>query len=82
MNEKIDINFEARKIIAAHTEGVMNCGCYEPESSDELWGFMLQECALILTEKFIEGEYNPMQYNNIRNEVTKIINNIFSRTNN
>ena len=82
MNKNIDINWEARKIIMAHTEGVMNCGCYEPKSNDELCQFMLHECAYILTEEFLEGKYTPMQYNAIRNEVAKILNGIFAHANN
>ena len=75
---KKDINWEARKIISEHTEGVMSAAHYEPESEDELWQFMLQECAFILTEDFLKGKYTPMEYNAIRNEVAKLLNGIFA----
>lgn len=79
MEIKKDINFEARMIIADHTEGMMSCtSSYEPESHMEFWEYMLSECAFILSEKFLDGNYTPMEYNAIRNELAKIINAIFN----
>lgn len=75
---KKDINWEARKIIARHTEGVMSCGSPEFESNMELWEFMLSECAFILTEDFLQGKFTPMEYNAIRNEIANILNAIFA----
>ena len=74
----IDVDLEARKIVADHTEGVMSCGSPEFEDNMELWEFMLSECAFIISEKFLEGKYNPMEYNAVRNKVAYILNKIFN----
>lgn len=73
----INVNWEARKIIMDHTNGVMSCCRPEFENNMELWEFMLSECSYILAEKFLEGNYNPMEYNAIRNEIARILDEIF-----
>lgn len=80
MEDKLDINQEAKRIIRDHTEGFMNATQYKPDDEDELWETMLSECASILTEDFLDGKYTPMQYNDIRNEVAEILLKIFSPT--
>lgn len=80
MENKLDINQEAKRIIRDHTEGFMNATQYKPDDEDELWETMLSECASILTEDFLDGKYTPMQYNDIRNEVAEILLKIFSPT--
>lgn len=73
----IDIQLEARNIICEHTEAFMSAVFYEPENPDQLWKTMLENCAYILTTHLIEGKYTPMQYNAIRNEIAKILDEIF-----
>lgn len=74
----VDVNWAAHQIIMKHTNGIMSCGNPEFDNNMDLWTFMLSECANILTEEFLEGKYNPMEYNAIRNEIASIINGIFS----
>ena len=73
----MNIEFEARRIIAMHTAGYMASVNYVPESMHDMWENMIDECAYILTEKFLDGEYTPMQYNNIRNTMAKMLDDIF-----
>ena len=73
----IDVKYEAKNIIAEHTEAVMCTGKYVPESHEEFYGFMIEECAFLLTEKFLDGQYNPMEYNAIRNEIAQALGDIF-----
>jgi len=72
-----DINLEARRIIAKHTYSTMSSCCYKPESEMELWDFMTDGTSLILTEEFLEGNYTPKEYNDIRNEIGEILYKIF-----
>ena len=77
-NSKFNAHFEARAIIQHHTCSVMNCGNYNPMNEDELYDFMLEECAYILTENFLDGRFTPMEYNAIRNELAQIIFELFN----
>jgi hypothetical protein len=74
----MDIEFEARLIIAKHTAAYMLSCNYIPESMQDMWEDMADECAYILTEKFLNGEYTPIQYNSIRNQLAKMLDNIFA----
>lgn len=74
----MDYNHEAKKILYEHSEGVMSCCTTEFETNEEMLDFMIQECAFILTEKFLEGKYTPMQFNAIRNELSTILNQKFA----
>jgi hypothetical protein len=78
MNKYIDIHDEAIRIISKHTAGVMSCADYKPENNDELMEFMIDECAYILTKDFLDGKYTPMQYNDIRNEISKTLWKLFA----
>ena len=73
----INIKLEAKNIIREHVAGVMACTYPEPKNNQELWEFMIEECGFILADYFREGKYTPMEYNALRNEVAKILNDIF-----
>ena len=75
----MDYNLQARIIIRKHTAGYMSSAIYKPENATELWETMIQECAYILTEDFLNGKYTPMQYNAIRNELANVLNGIFAK---
>ena len=76
----MDIEMEAKKIIMKHTEGYMSATSdYVPENNDDMWSTMISECSYILTENFLSGEYTPMEYNAIRNEIARILGNIFEK---
>ena len=63
----------ARRIISKHTEATMNCTEYHPENNRELYDIMVGGCAFILTEKFLNGELTPMEYNDVRNELADML---------
>lgn len=67
----------ARQIISEHTEATMNCTEYHPKNDRELYDIMVGECAFILTEKLLDGELTPMEYNDVRNELADILWKIF-----
>ena len=71
------IKFEARNVISKHTEAYMQSVNYKPESHQELYDTMTEQCAFILTEAFLNGEYTPMEYNALRNEVSDMLWDIF-----
>lgn len=73
----MDYKYEAKKILYEHTEAVMSSATTEFESNEDMYEFTLKECAFILTENLLEGKYNPMQYNAIRNELSKMLWDIF-----
>ena len=73
----IDFKSEAERIICEHTEAMMSGVLVEFEDDSELFDYMISECAFILTKKFLEGKYTPLEYNNIRNELTVIFGKIF-----
>ena len=73
----MNIELEARNIIYKHTADVMAYTYHESKNNQELWEFMIEECGFIIAENFLDGEYTPMEYNAIRNEVAKILNGIF-----
>lgn len=72
-----DIVQEAHGIIREHTAAYMTAIEYLPTSISELYEDMVDECAYILSQKFIDGEYTPMEYNAIRNELGKLLWNLF-----
>jgi hypothetical protein len=75
--KNFDPEWEAREILMQHSEGVMQCGIFEPKGNAELYEFTLQECAYILTTNLIEGKYSAMEFNAIRNELGKLLNKMF-----
>lgn len=72
-----DANHEAEKILCEHSEGVMSCTTMEFESNEAMLEFTTQECAFILTNKLLEGKYNPMQFNAVRNALAELLWKIF-----
>ena len=74
---KLDAKYEARHIISTVTDNMIRSTNYEPANNDELYECMTEECANILTEDFLDGKYTPMEYNAIRNELAKVLWNIF-----
>lgn len=73
----IDIKNEAMDIIIDHAKGFMSCGDYNPDTTDDLWDTMLHECAFVLVKRFVDGMYTPMEFNAVRNELAKTINDLF-----
>jgi len=68
----------ARCIIHEHTEATMNSVEFHPDNDRELYDYMVEGCAFIISEKFIDGELTPMEYNDLRNEVADILWKIFA----
>lgn len=57
----------AVKIIAEHTEAAMSSVKFEPKNNRELYEFMREECAFLLTQRLFDEELTPMEYNEVRN---------------
>lgn len=75
----MNYSYEARKIIHEHTVAMISSSEYNPESNEKLLEFMTDECAFILSEHFMDGEYNPMEYNAIRNELARLLWSLFEK---
>lgn len=75
----MDALFHARYIIAKATDDIMCSTSYEPESNKQLYEFMTEMCSNILAKDFIDGKYDPMEYNAIRNELGKVLWNLFEK---
>lgn len=73
----MDTKYEVHHIISVVTDNMMRSSSYEPDNNEELYECMTEECASILTEGFLDGKYNPMEYNTIRNALAKILWEIF-----
>lgn len=73
----MDIKQEAKYIIYQHTANMILSAHYEPKDSSELWEYMGEECGYLLADKFLEGKYTPLEYNAIRNEIAKLLGDIF-----
>lgn len=73
----MNVELEARDIIAEHTEGLMKSTHLERETNSELYDVMVEGCSFILTERLLEGKYTPMQYNDIRNVLGNMLWTIF-----
>lgn len=72
-----NIKHLTRLIICEHTEAVMKTVEYHPENNHALYEIMIEECANIITNKFIDGELTPMEYNDLRNETATMLWSIF-----
>ena len=74
----MDYKLQAKLILCEHNAEIMS---HTSDASfigvNDMWEFTLSECAFILTEKMLEGKYNPMEFNSIRNELSKLINDLF-----
>lgn len=75
----MNYNLEARNIICEHTEAIILSTNVERDSNQDLYDFTVEQCAFILTEKLLNGTYTPMQYNAIRNELAKILWDVFEK---
>jgi hypothetical protein len=75
----IDIKLAAQNIISDHTAAFMSGTTYVPTKPEELYDTMLNSCAHLLTEDFLNGVYTPMEYNDIRNELGSILWNAFHK---
>lgn len=73
----MDYTYEASKIICEHTNAYLQAVHAEYDSNRNMMEDMYENCAFILTNYLIEGKYTPMQFNAIRNELGKMIWNIF-----
>ena len=77
MTINININAEARSIIHQVTTSMMKSVDFNPDNHDDLYDCMVEECAFILSERFLDGVYTPLQYNRLRNTIAKMLWNIF-----
>ena len=75
----MDYAYEASKILCENTNAYMQAVHAEYDSNRDMMEDMYNNCAFILTDYLIEGKYTPMQYNAVRNELGKMIWNIFER---
>lgn len=75
----MNYSLEARNIIYQHTEAFISGINFECKDNHTLYDRMVAECAFILTEKLLDGTYTPMQYNAIRNELAKMLWNVFEK---
>lgn len=75
----MNYNLEARNIICKRTEAFIFGINFECDDNQALYNLMVEECAFILTEKLLDGTYTPMQYNAVRNELAKMLWNVFEK---
>ena len=75
----MNYNLEARNIICKHTEALIFGINFECDDNQALYNQMVEEYAFILTEKLLDGTYTPMQYNAVRNELAKMLWNVFEK---
>lgn len=75
----MNYSLEARNIICNRTEAFIFGHNLECDNNQALYDIMVEECAFILTEKLLDGTYTPMQYNAIRNELAKMLWNVFEK---
>ena len=73
----MDYIYEASKIIYEHTNAYMQGIHAEYDNNRDMMEDVYENCAFILADYLIKGNYTPMQYNAIRNELGKMIWNIF-----
>lgn len=75
----MNYSLEARNIIYKLTETFITGINLECDNNQTLYDIMVEECAFILTEKLLDGTYTPMQYNAVRNELAKMLWNVFEK---
>lgn len=75
----MNYSLEARNIIYKLTETFITGINFECDDNQTLYNRMAEECAFVLTEKLLDGTYTPMQYNAIRNELAKMLWNVFEK---
>ena len=73
----MDYTFEAKKILCECTCGYMQGVVAHYDNNREMMDDMYTDCAYILTDHFINGDYSPLQYNAIRTELGKMIWDLF-----
>lgn len=76
-NKNFNPATEANNILCEHTAAFMEGIHAEYESSQQMYDCTVEECAFILTTKLTEGQYTPMQFNAVRNELAKLLWSIF-----
>ena len=75
----ISINEEVRNIISAHVDALMRGTDYKPKTEDQLYDFMVTEISALLSDRLIDGDYTPMEYNSIRNQLASTLWKIFHK---
>ena len=73
----MDYIYEASKIICEHTNAYLQAVHAEYDNNRDMMEDMYENCAFILSDHLIKGNYTPMQFAAIRNELGKMIWNIF-----
>ena len=68
-----NIDLEARRIISEHTNATIQCTEHKFTTNQELYEYMVDGCAYILTEGLFDGTYTPKEYNDIRNKLATLL---------
>lgn len=73
----MDYKYEAEKILSEHTTAIL-CSCRTGfDNTHDMLEFTTSECGFILTKHLLDGDYTPMQYNAVRNELASMLWNLF-----
>ena len=75
----MNCSLDACNIIYKRTEAFIYGINFECDNNQTLYDRMVEECAFILTEKLLDDTYTPMQYNAVRNELAKMLWNVFGK---
>ena len=74
---------EAKSILEDHTSAFLNVACHDEDivamTIDELFEETYDECAYILTQRFLDGEYNIKEYYLVRNALAKLLDQLIQR---
>ena len=71
---------EAFDILCEHTAAMVSGVHAEYDNTQDMLDCTTEECAYILTSRFAEGKYTPLQYAKIRNELAVLLWNLFGPT--
>lgn len=74
---RFDAETIAKEIIYNHTNAYTQGSPVEYPSNRAMMKDMYEDCAYVLTDYLLEGKLNPLQYAAVRNELGKMIWEIF-----
>lgn len=64
---------EAFDILCEHTTAMVSGVHAEYDNTQDMLDCTTEECAYILTSRFAEGKYTPLQYAAVRNELATLL---------
>lgn len=67
----------ARDILTMQTTAYLMGVVEESENEDDMFMTTVEECGFLLTEKWLEGKWEPMYYEKVRNELTILLDKLF-----